>query len=90
MPTYVVEVYVPESHAHEANAGGRRARGAAQRLSNEGVPIRYVRTTFLLDDETCFHVFEADTKAAVGEACRRAALGHVRIVAAIESSRPPG
>lgn len=88
MPTYLVEAYVPGSH--EAQAGGHRAAGVAEQLSDEGVPVRYVRTTFLPDDETCFHLFEAATTAAVAEVCRRAALGRVRIVTAVESSRPPG
>lgn len=57
MPTYLVEAYMP--HAQEARAAGRRARAAAEELSREGVPIHYVRTTFLPDDETCFHLFEA-------------------------------
>ena len=39
------------------------------------LPIRYVRTTYLPDDETCFHLFEARTPAAVEGASRRAALG---------------
>ena len=90
MSSYLVEVYVPRSHAHEARAGGCRARVAAEQLTGEGMPVRYVRTTYLPDDETCFHVFEAATPAAVEEACGRAELGRVRIVPAIESSRPAG
>jgi hypothetical protein len=82
-----VETYVPRSRAREARAAGRRARAAAEQLSHEGTAVRYVRTTFLPEDETCFHVFEARSEAAVAEACRRAALGNGRIVAAIEASR---
>ena len=81
MPTYLVEAYVPGSDGTSWD----RAAAVAEQLSDEGVPIRYVRTTFLPDDETCFYVFEAATTAAVAEACRRAALGRVRIVPAIES-----
>lgn len=88
MPSYLVEVYLPRSRAREARAIGRRARTAAEQLSREGVPIRYVRTTYLPDDEMCFHLFEAGTLAAVEEASRRAALGRARIVPAIEASRP--
>lgn len=88
MPSYLIEVYLPRSRAHEARAAGRRARLAAQELSREGVPIRFLRTTFLPDDETCFHLFEASTPGAVEEVSRRAALGRARIVRAIEASRP--
>jgi hypothetical protein len=88
MPSYLVEVYLPRSRARDARAAGHRARTAAEQLTREGVPIRYIRTTYLPDDETCFHLFEARTPAAVEEASRRAALGRARIVAAIEASRP--
>jgi hypothetical protein len=86
--TYQVEAYMPQSHAHEARAAGRRARAAAEELSREGVPIHYVRTTFLPDDETCFHVFEATSAEHVEEASSRAQLGHARVVVAIDVSRP--
>jgi hypothetical protein len=88
MPSYLVELYLPRSRAREARAAGRRARAAAEQLAREGVPVRYVRTTYLPDDETCFHHFEARTRAAIEEASRRAALGRARIVPAIEVSRP--
>jgi hypothetical protein len=50
----------------------------------EGTRVRYVRMTFLPDDETCFHIFEAASKAAVVEACRRAGIGSGRIITAVE------
>jgi hypothetical protein len=85
VPSYLVELYLPRSSADEARAAGTRARAAAAELSAEGVPIRYVRTTFLPEDETCFHVFVADSAEAVGEVCRRATLGRVRIALAVET-----
>ena len=84
MPRYLVETYVPRSRAREARAAGRDARAAAEELAREGTPVRYVRTTFLPDDETCFHIFEAASEEAVGEACRRAGIGSGRIVPAVE------
>ena len=88
MPSYLVEVYLPRSRAREAGATARRARTAAEELSREGAAIRYVRTTFLPDDETCFHLFEAASAEVVEEAVARASLGRARIVPAIETSRP--
>jgi hypothetical protein len=88
MPKYVVEAYLPRSNAPNARAAGGRARAAAEELSREGTAIRYVRTTFLPEDETCFHIFEADSAASVEEVSRRADLGRARVVPAIETSRP--
>jgi len=80
VPNYLVEMYLPRSHADEARATARRARAAAEQLTGEGVSIRYVRTTFLREDETCFHLFEAISAEAVEEVSRRAGLGRARVV----------
>jgi hypothetical protein len=40
--------------------------------------------TFLPRDETCFHLFVADSEEAVADVCRRAGLGSPRIVPALE------
>ena len=87
---YLVEVYVPRSHAREARASGRRARAAAEELARESVSIRYVRTTFLPDDETCFHLFEASSAEVVEVASSRAELGRTRVMAAVEASETNG
>ena len=84
MPSYLVEIYVPGTQAQDARAAGRRARAAARQLSLEGVSVRYVRTTLLPGDETCFHVFEAASDDVVAEACRLAGLETPRIVPALE------
>ena len=90
MPGYVVEVYLPRSHAGEAHAAGRRARVAVDEMAAEGASIAYVRTTFLPDDETCFHLFEATSAKVVEEVSRRAKLGRTRVIAVIDASDPNG
>ena len=84
MPSYLVETYVPETRPGDARAAGQRARAAANEASRTGPRIRYVRMTFLPCDETCFHVFVADTEEAVADVCRQAGLGSPRIVPALE------
>jgi hypothetical protein len=84
MPRYLVETYIPQTHAQDARAAGQRARAAARQLSRAGEPVRYVRTTLLPGDETCFHVFDAPSEDAVAEACRLACVGTARIVRAVE------
>jgi hypothetical protein len=83
MPTYLVESYAQSTDASHAAMTASLARAAAE-LVREGVLIEHRRTTFLPDDETCFYLFETDSAAAVEEVCRRARLGGIRIVAAIE------
>lgn len=84
MPSYLVELYLPRSRADEAPAILLRARSAAAELCAEGTAVRYVRTTFVPDDETFFHLFEAGSLGTVEEVCRRAKLGRSRIVAAVD------
>ena len=64
------------------------ARAHARRTAELGDDVHYVRTTFVPDDETCFHIFDAPSLAVLGEAARRAELGHLRIVEAIERAAP--
>jgi hypothetical protein len=84
MPSYLVEVYVPRSRSEDARDSGRRARTLAEELSGQGTPVRYVRTTLVPHDETCFHFFEAASEEVVRELCRRAGIGSPRIVPAVE------
>ena len=84
MANYLVETYVPGAQALDARAVGRRARAAARKVSRGGVCVRYVRTTVVPGDETCFHFFEAASHDAVAEVCRLAGIESPRIVPAVE------
>ena len=84
VPSYLVEAFVPRLRGSEVRKAARRARAAAEELAGEGTPIRYVRTTFLPDDETCFYVFVAPSAAVVEELGRRASLAGIRIVKVVE------
>jgi hypothetical protein len=87
MPSYLVETYVPKALLVDAKAAGLRARAAARELWREGASVRYVRTALLPGDETCFHLFVADTPDAVAEACRRAGFDSPRIVPPLSEQR---
>ena len=85
MPTFVVEAYEPRGRG----AGGltalqERARAASDELSRSGSHVRYVRTTFLPEDEICFHVFEAPSRKAVLEAAHKAGFADARISEVVE------
>ena len=79
MPDYLLETYAPRPGA-ELLAIEARARVAAKEMRGEGIDVRYVRSIFVPEDEICFHLFQAPSADAVGEASRRAKFAYERIV----------
>ncbi len=86
MPRYLLELYVPKAWSPErASDDARRVEEAA---ALDGEPFRYVRTLFVAEDETCFHVFEACSREALVAASRRAGLENPRVTEAVEREPP--
>ena len=79
MPSYLVESYLANSAAELADAR-TRARRAAE--LDDGV--RYVRTTYLPEDELVLHVFQASSDDVLRRAAALAALPYERISPAVE------
>jgi hypothetical protein len=86
MARYLVEVYAPSGGVAQVREAEARAASAAGAMRREGTRIRYLRSLFVPEDETCFHAFRADSIDAVGAAAERAELRHVRIVEAVLAS----
>jgi hypothetical protein len=84
MPNYLVESYLARSRGRDLQDLAARARQAAEALAREGKDVKYLRSSFLPEDEVCLHWFEAPSYALVGEAAQRASLACDRIVEAIE------
>jgi hypothetical protein len=82
--SYLVEAYLARASAGEPAKTAARARKAAAELSSEGTAVRYVRSFFLSDDETCFHLFEGPSADAIGEVIARALIPCDRIVQVVE------
>jgi Nickel responsive protein SCO4226-like len=87
---FLVESYVPRADQAGAELGAARAREAADRLAREGVPIRFLRSIFVPEDETCFYLYEAASVEDVREAANRAALSFERVAKAIPESKSSG
>jgi hypothetical protein len=88
MTEYLVEFYVSQSDSAAVARSAERTRRAVEELTREGTPVRYLRSIFVPEDETCFFLCEAGSAAAVSEAVRRAALPFGRIGATV--SEPAG
>lgn len=86
MAEFLVELYVSRTEPLAAEQGAARARLVAEQLTREGTPVRYVRSIFVPEDETCFHLYEAASADAVRAAAERAALPFERVAEAVTSS----
>jgi hypothetical protein len=71
---FLVELYVPRAEALTVRRWAKDARQATEELTREGRPVRYLRSIFVPDDETCFFLYEAAAVEDVEEAARRASL----------------
>lgn len=80
MAEFLVELYVSRTDAAAAAQGAERARLAALELTREGTPVRYLRSIFVPEDETCLYLYEAASADAVRIAAERAALSFERVV----------
>ena len=85
MRSYLIETYVPRGATAAVETAKRRLRSEAEAMTAEGTPAHHVRTTFLPDDETCFHLVRAESAAGVEQLCRRARLGRTRIAVTVEA-----
>lgn len=82
--SYLVEAFAPGLSAAQLATAAERMRTAAAELTNGGTPVAYARTIYLPGDETCFHLLEASSLAAVEAVTASAELTVARIVPAIE------
>jgi DNA-binding CsgD family transcriptional regulator len=85
MPSYLLEAYA----AGPASAATASARSAAERVARQGLPVRLVLSIFVPEDETCFHVFEADSPDDVRAAGTLAGLAVDRVVEAMVDAAQP-
>jgi uncharacterized protein DUF4242 len=79
MTEFLVELYVSRTDEAAVERGAARGRLAAEELTSEGTPVRYLRSIFVPEDETCFLLYEAASADAVREAARRAELPLARV-----------
>ncbi len=87
MPSYLVETYLARGQAGERAARERRARSAAEELTQERTPVRFQHSIHVPDDEICFFVFDAPSGREAALVAQRAELDPIRVVEAISSGK---
>ncbi len=85
MPSYLVEIYLARGDAGGRVARERRARSAAEELTQAGTRVRFDRSIHVPDDEICFFMFDAPSGRDAVLAAERAELGSLRVVEAVSS-----
>jgi Protein of unknown function (DUF4242) len=81
--TFIVERHLPGVSGSDLRAAAVRARDAADQLTREGQPVRYLRTTYRPDDGSCCCLFEADSDQTVRQVNELAAIPYDRIAPAM-------
>lgn len=79
MPEYLVELFLARANLAELPKAAERGMRAADELSRQGIAVRYLRSLYVLEDETCFHLFDGPSHDVVAEASRRAAIPCERV-----------
>jgi hypothetical protein len=87
MPSYLVETYLARGHAGERAARERRARSAADELTQGRARIRFERSIHVPEDEICFFIFDAPSGRDAALAAQRAELDPIRVVEAVSSRK---
>lgn len=84
MADFLAEVYTPRLDEAALAKLVARLQVAAEAVSADGFRVRFLRTIHVPGDETCFHLFEAQSAEVVCEAGRRAGLTFDRVSEAVE------
>jgi hypothetical protein len=87
VPSYLVETYLARGQAGERAARDRRARSAAEELTQEVARVRFDHSIHVPEDEICFFVFDAPSSREAALVAQRAGLDPVRVVEAISSEK---
>jgi len=82
MQKYIVERHLPGITDEQLTAAATQAKRTTAEMRDEGVPVRYHRSTFVPAEEKCFCLFEGASQDDVRQANERAELPFERIVEA--------
>jgi hypothetical protein len=83
---YLVERYLPGATPDDVLDAAARVASATAELAADGIPVRYLGSSFVPGEETCFCEFEAPSSQAVEWANERAGVAFAQILPALRLS----
>ena len=84
MTTYMVERELPGITNEQLAAAQKAAIETAQQVTDEGREVRYIRSTFVPEENRCMCLFEAANPEVVKEVNDKAQIPFTRIVEALD------
>lgn len=85
MPSFLVETFLPRAAAFDRVGWERRARSAAEAMTQSGTRVRFTGLIHVPEDEICFYAFQAPSAGDVALVTERAGIHALRIVGAVSS-----
>ena len=79
LTSYTVELRLPETGWQELQQATTRARRTTEEMRREGAQVRFLRSVFVPENDTCFFLYEGTSAQSVRAAATRAQLGVVRV-----------
>jgi hypothetical protein len=89
VPDYCLELYLAGGSQAALDEAAGRASAAAESFAARGRSVRYLRSTYLPEDETCLHFFAAAAREDVAEVARQAGLTGDRITRSVDAKQRP-
>ena len=84
MSVYMVERSLKGIPMDDLAAAQRAAIATSKAMTDQGTPVRYIRSTFVPDSGACMCLFEADDAAAVKRVNETARIPFDRVVEAMD------
>ncbi len=84
MAVYMVERELAGISMEQLAGAQKAAIETSQRFSDEGKPVRYIRSVFVPGEGRCMCLFEASNAADVEAVNKTAAIPYTRVVEALD------
>ena len=84
MPVYMVDRALPGMSLEQLAGAQQAAITTSQQFTDQGKPVRYIRSTFVPGEAHCMCLFEAPDANRVREVNEAAKLPFTRIVEALD------
>ena len=84
MSVYMVDRELPGIEMEQLAAAQRAAIETSQKFTDQGKPVRYIRTPFVPGEAHCMCLFEAESADHVREVNEAAKIPFTRIVEALD------